>query len=211
MLLCLQVEFCFTAEGTEEDGAILSLRGLDAPLYYRGGGVLNCGHAVVRTLVLAALRYWALYYHIDGFCFLNAETLVAGKPLCSGSLFSAAALVLSCPKSLLASWLPHHIWAQVSWCFHTATHRSSVPRLVAGVLHVLTLLCLADREGTVLDAPPLPEAIAFDPILGSRKLIARPGDETLLPRGGDRGFPHWGVWQVSGPCLIWRGSSDRPG
>ena len=77
-----QVEFCFTAEGTEEDGAILSLRGLDAPLYYRAGGVLNCGHAVVRTLVVQALRYWALHYHIDGFCFLNAETLVAGTLPC---------------------------------------------------------------------------------------------------------------------------------
>ena len=76
----VQVEFCFTAEGTEDDGMILSLRGLDAPLYYRAGGVLSCGHAVVRTLVLAALRYWALQYHVDGFCFLNAETLVQGGP-----------------------------------------------------------------------------------------------------------------------------------
>ena len=57
----------------------------------------------------------------------------------------------------------------------------------------------ADRDGTVLDAPPLPEAIAYDPILGSLKLIARPGDETLLPRGGDRGFPHWSMWAELSP------------
>ena len=57
----------------------------------------------------------------------------------------------------------------------------------------------ADRDGVVLDAPPLPEAILYDPILGGRKLIAQPGDEALLPRGGDRGFPHWGGWQELSP------------
>ena len=58
---------------------------------------------------------------------------------------------------------------------------------------------VADRDGTVLDAPFLPEAIAYDPILGSLKLIARPGDEALLPRGGDRGFPHWSMWAEQSP------------
>ena len=61
----------------------------------------------------------------------------------------------------------------------------------------------------MLDAPPLPEAIGFDPILGSRKLIARPGDEALLPRSGERGFPHWGIWQeLSTRCAALCQASD---
>eukprot|EP01026_Neomeris_dumetosa_P046290 TRINITY_DN3939_c0_g1_i4.p1 TRINITY_DN3939_c0_g1~~TRINITY_DN3939_c0_g1_i4.p1 ORF type:complete len:390 (-),score=60.05 TRINITY_DN3939_c0_g1_i4:233-1321(-) len=51
-----------------------------------------------------------------------------------------------------------------------------------------------DEHGTVLDAPPLLEEIALDPVLGDLTLIASVGDEGLLPRLGERGFPHWGVW-----------------
>ena len=61
--------------------------------------------------------------------------------------------------------------------------------------------------------PPLPEAIAYDPILGSLKLIARPGDEALLPRGGDRGFPHWSVWAELSPrfpCDLGRALNPFP-
>ena len=43
-----QVEFCFTGEGSDAAPAPVSLRGLDAALYYRAGSLLNCGHAVVR-------------------------------------------------------------------------------------------------------------------------------------------------------------------
>ena len=52
----------------------------------------------------------------------------------------------------------------------------------------------ADRDGTVLDNPPLPEEISADPLLGALKLIAWSGNNALLPRSGTRGFPHWGVW-----------------
>ncbi|KAL4443720.1 hypothetical protein ABPG75_011457 [Micractinium tetrahymenae] len=52
-----------------------------------------------------------------------------------------------------------------------------------------------DREGTVLDAPPLADAICHDPLLRRLKLVALASDDTLLPRGGVRGFPHWGLWQ----------------
>lgn len=54
---------------------------------------------------------------------------------------------------------------------------------------------LADREGFILDAPPLADAICHDPLLKPLKLIAAPSDESLLPRSGVRGFPHWGLWQ----------------
>lgn len=51
-----------------------------------------------------------------------------------------------------------------------------------------------DRTGLVLDAPPLAEALCHDPRLRALKMVALPSDESLLPRGGVRGFPHWGHW-----------------
>jgi len=52
-----------------------------------------------------------------------------------------------------------------------------------------------DAEGLVLDAPAIADALCHDPILARVKLIAAPSEDTLLPRGGARGFPHWGLWQ----------------
>jgi hypothetical protein len=52
----------------------------------------------------------------------------------------------------------------------------------------------ADRHGTVLDNPPLPEELALDALLGALKLVAWSGNDALLPRGGDRGAP--GFWPV---------------
>ena len=46
----------------------------------------------------------------------------------------------------------------------------------------------------MLDNPPLAEAIASDPLLADVRLVAWPGDLSLLPRQGKRGFPHWGRW-----------------
>ena len=55
------------------------------------------------------------------------------------------------------------------------------------MLNPKSLFTLADRHGTVLDNPPLPEEIAGDPVLGALKLVAWSGNDKLLPRGGDRG------------------------
>lgn len=52
----------------------------------------------------------------------------------------------------------------------------------------------ADTDGNILDNPPLADEIAQDPLLQSLKLIAWVADDTLLPRLGERGFPHWGIW-----------------
>ena len=52
----------------------------------------------------------------------------------------------------------------------------------------------ADRDGNILDNPPLAETIATDPLLADVRLVAWPGDARLLPRAGVRGFPHWGRW-----------------
>ncbi|KAK9820150.1 hypothetical protein WJX72_006684 [[Myrmecia] bisecta] len=124
----LQVEYCFTAEGSDERPNASSLRGLDAAIYYRGNGVLNCGHAVVRQVIIDSLRHWAGEYQVDGFCFVNAETLVQ------------------------------------------------------------------DRDGTVFDNAPLVEEIVVDPLLSHLKMIAWAADDSLLPRGGSRGFPHAARW-----------------
>ena len=52
----------------------------------------------------------------------------------------------------------------------------------------------ADSEGNILDNPPLAEEIAQDGLLQGLKIIAWAADDTLLPREGARGFPHWGIW-----------------
>eukprot|EP00198_Chlamydomonas_reinhardtii_P002453 XP_001691789.1 isoamylase-type starch debranching enzyme [Chlamydomonas reinhardtii] len=52
-----------------------------------------------------------------------------------------------------------------------------------------------DKFGSVLDAPPLAEDIAGDPVLRGLKLVAAVSNPALLPRLAERGFPHWGVWQ----------------
>ncbi|KAL6759536.1 hypothetical protein V8C86DRAFT_1289639 [Haematococcus lacustris] len=51
-----------------------------------------------------------------------------------------------------------------------------------------------DRNGEVLDNPPLVEDICLDGVLSGLKLIAAPGNPALLPREGVRGFPHWSRW-----------------
>ena len=52
----------------------------------------------------------------------------------------------------------------------------------------------SDSNSRVLDSAPLIEIISTDPVLRCLKLLAYVGDNTLLPRNGERGFPHWGVW-----------------
>ena len=57
-VLRLQVEYCFTGEGSDAFPAPSSLRGLDAGIYYRTGSLLNAGHAAVRALILDSLKHW---------------------------------------------------------------------------------------------------------------------------------------------------------
>lgn len=65
----------FTSDGTDEDPATKSWRGLDFSGYYRPNGVLNCGKPVTEEYLIRALRHWALEYGVDGFEFLNAENM----------------------------------------------------------------------------------------------------------------------------------------
>eukprot|EP00798_Chlamydomonas_sp_ICE-L_P002965 gene2965-12972_t len=58
-----------------------------------------------------------------------------------------------------------------------------------------------DREGLIMDNPALPEEIAHDPVLKRLQLIVVPSNPSLLPRNGERGFPHWGVWAQWNPSF----------
>jgi len=83
----LDVVFNHTAEG-DELGPTLSFRGMDNAIfytlavdkrYYRNysgtGNTINASHPVVRDHILAALRYWMIEMHVDGFRFDLASVL----------------------------------------------------------------------------------------------------------------------------------------
>ncbi|GAA0169856.1 amylase [Lithospermum erythrorhizon] len=78
MEVLLEVAFTRTAED-------MSLSQIDNFSYYHNGGqdlngknALNCNYPVVQQLVLDSLRHWVVEFHIDGFCFSNAASLLQG-------------------------------------------------------------------------------------------------------------------------------------
>ncbi|MCU0271291.1 MAG: glycogen debranching protein GlgX [Acidimicrobiales bacterium] len=84
----LDVVYNHTGEGNEQ-GPVLSLKGIDNPAYYRldprnprwyvdytgTGNSLNMRHPHVLQLIMDSLRYWVLDMHVDGFRFDLAATL----------------------------------------------------------------------------------------------------------------------------------------
>ncbi|CAA0833587.1 Isoamylase 2- chloroplastic [Striga hermonthica] len=78
---------------------------------------LNCNHPVVQQMILESLRYWAVEFHIDGFCFINASSLTKGS---RGEFLSRPPLVeaiafdplLSKVKIIADSWDPHDMNAK---------------------------------------------------------------------------------------------------
>lgn len=83
----LDVVFNHTAEGSEL-GPTLSFRGIDNAIFYTlaedkrfykdytgTGNTINANHPVVRDHILAALRYWMVEMHVDGFRFDLASVL----------------------------------------------------------------------------------------------------------------------------------------
>ncbi|CAN0892627.1 Isoamylase 2, chloroplastic [Linum grandiflorum] len=67
----MEVVFSHTAESQ-------ALQGIDDSSYYYTDSVLNCNYPVVNTLILDSLKHWVTEFHIDGFCFMNAASLVIG-------------------------------------------------------------------------------------------------------------------------------------
>jgi glycogen operon protein len=83
----LDVVFNHTAEG-DELGPTLCFRGMDNAIFYTlagdkryykdytgTGNTINANHPVVREYILAALRYWMVEMHVDGFRFDLASVL----------------------------------------------------------------------------------------------------------------------------------------
>ena len=83
----LDVVFNHTAEGSEL-GPTLCFRGIDNAIFYMlaadkrhyrnytgTGNTINTNHPVVRDHILAALRYWMIEMHVDGFRFDLASIL----------------------------------------------------------------------------------------------------------------------------------------
>jgi isoamylase len=83
----LDVVFNHTAEGNEQ-GPTLCFRGIDNTIFYMladdkryykdyagTGNTINTNHPVVRDHILAALRYWMVEMHVDGFRFDLASVL----------------------------------------------------------------------------------------------------------------------------------------
>ena len=102
----LDVVFNHTAEGNEL-GPTLCFRGLDNAIFYTlagdkryykdytgTGNTVNANHPVVRDHILAALRYWMVEMHVDGFRFDLASVLDrdgSGKLLANAPLLERIA------------------------------------------------------------------------------------------------------------------------
>jgi isoamylase len=102
----LDVVFNHTAEGNEL-GPTLCFRGIDNSIFYMlesdrryyknftgTGNTINANHPVVRDHILAALRYWVVEMHVDGFRFDLASVLgrdEAGKLLANAPLLKRIA------------------------------------------------------------------------------------------------------------------------
>ena len=102
----LDVVFNHTAEGNEL-GPTLCFRGIDNAIFYTlaenkryykdytgTGNTINANHPVVRDHILAALRYWVLEMHVDGFRFDLASVLGrdgTGRLLANSSLLERIA------------------------------------------------------------------------------------------------------------------------
>ncbi len=98
----LDVVFNHTAEGNEL-GPTLCFRGIDNSIFYTlgadkryyadytgTGNTVNANHPVVRDHILAALRYWTIEMHVDGFRFDLASVLGRGG---TGQLLANAPLL----------------------------------------------------------------------------------------------------------------------
>jgi glycogen operon protein len=117
----LDVVFNHTAEG-DELGPTFSLRGIDNAVayaladdrrYYKNysgtGNSINASHPVMREHILAALRYWTVEMHVDGFRFDEATVLDRdsyGNPVGNASLLERIAEdpILSRVKIIAEAW-----------------------------------------------------------------------------------------------------------
>lgn len=116
----LDVVFNHTAEGNEK-GPSFCFKGLDNNVYYMltpdgnyynfsgCGNTLNCNHPIVRQMILECLRYWTIYYRVDGFRFDLASILGRnedGSPMNNPPLLQSLSYdpILSNIKLIAEAW-----------------------------------------------------------------------------------------------------------
>ena len=116
----LDVVLNHTAEGNE-DGPTISYRGIDNNIYYLlkpdgsyfnfsgTGNTFNCNHPIVRVVLLECLRYWVSEFHIDGFRFDLAASMVRdpeGNPHPNPPLLEVLAYdpILAHTKLIAEAW-----------------------------------------------------------------------------------------------------------
>jgi glycogen operon protein len=117
----LDVVFNHTAEGNEL-GPTLCFRGMDNAIFYSladdkrhykdyagTGNTVNANHPVVRDHIMAALRYWTVEMHVDGFRFDEASVLgrdSTGKLLAKSPLLGRIAEdpILQDVKIIAEAW-----------------------------------------------------------------------------------------------------------
>lgn len=117
----LDVVFNHTAEGNEL-GPTLCFRGLDNAVFYSleddqrhykdyagTGNTINANHPVVRNHIMAALRYWTVEMHVDGFRFDEAAVLdrdSTGKLLAKAPVLEQIATdpILTNVKIIAEAW-----------------------------------------------------------------------------------------------------------
>ncbi len=155
----LDVVFNHTCEGNEL-GPILSLKGLENPVYYLladggrkyhnfsgCGNTVNCNHPVVRRMIIDCLRHWVLTYHVDGFRFDLASILCRGR---DGHLDPSAPLIeeivedpILAPVKLIAeawdaagAYQVGSFWG-VRWAEWNGRYRDDVRRFWRGDAHML--------------------------------------------------------------------------
>lgn len=112
----LEVVFTHTAN-------VGALQGIDDSSYYylnedsATKSDLNCNYPVVQQLIVDSLRYWVTEFHVDGFCFINASSLLRGfhgENLSRPPLIETIAFdpLLSKTKIVADCWDPHDMVAK---------------------------------------------------------------------------------------------------
>ena len=150
----LDVVFNHTAE-SDEAGPTISFRGIDNSIYYLlkpdggyhnfsgTGNTLNCGHPIVRKLLLDCLRHWVSDYHIDGFRFDLASSLARdtdGNPHPDPPLLEALAndALLARTKLIAEAWDAGGLYQVGSfpdygrWAEWNGRYRDDLRRFVKG-------------------------------------------------------------------------------
>ncbi|XP_043720083.1 isoamylase 2, chloroplastic-like [Telopea speciosissima] len=118
--ILLEVVFTHTAETRDSSREMITLGGIDNSSYYVSDGdvesktrnTLNCNYPIVQQMILDSLRHWVTEFHIDGFVFMNASSLLKGSNgeyLSRPSLVEAIAFdpLLSRSKIIADCWDPH--------------------------------------------------------------------------------------------------------